>query len=189
MNKHPTLVHPLLLTVLTVLILSGCASPRPEHERPQAAVTPNGEPLPIRPGPDGCRAALADWFAKADTDHDGILNRAEITADAERWFSLADANQDGEITSDELTAIRLRINPLPPLDEHGKGPRDGGGPDRGRDMPQRGRSQIQIDPVMAADANADFRVTRAEFLASVATRADSAPTLDKVQDSCRSDRD
>jgi hypothetical protein len=180
------------LAMLAVAALSACApsrSERPEHERPQVAVTPNGEPLPQIPGPDGCRSALATWFAAADKNGDGQLDAAELRADAERWFAKADYDGNGEITADELTVVRLGINPLPELEPDlgsrrgggpGNGPRGGGPEDRSQI-----RSQSQVDPVMAADANADFRVTKAEFLAYVAAKNPGPLSMSQVQDSCR----
>lgn len=177
-----------VLPLLAVLTLAACAPSRPgplERERPRVAVTPNGEPLPLIPGPDGCREALTGWFATADRNGDGLLDQTEMQADGERWFALADLDHSGEITADELTAIRLRVNPLPDLEPLKGRPGDGPG--------ERGRlySQTQVDPVMAADANADFRVTAAEFRASItaktAARAGGVVTAAQVQDVCRSD--
>lgn len=182
-----------LLLLLTALVLAACAPSRsgpPEREQPRAAVTPNGEPLALIPGPDGCRDALAAWFATTDANGDGVLDIAEMQADGARWFALADIDHDGEITADELTTIRLRINPLPELEpihaRPGEGEGPGGGPGGGRG---RARSQSQVDPVMAADANADFRVTAAEFRAHVTARTEARAggivTAAQVQDACR----
>lgn len=40
-------------------------------------------------------------FAKADTDQDGQLSRAEFVAVGEQWFGRLDRNGDGTITPDE----------------------------------------------------------------------------------------
>lgn len=109
-----------LLALALLAALAACAprggGPPAAAQRPQPAVTPNGEPLALIPGPDGCRSALAAWFTKADSNGDGQLDAAELRADAERWFARADQDGNGEITADELTAVRLSINPLPELE-------------------------------------------------------------------------
>lgn len=188
-----------LLPLFAILVLAACAPSRsgpPGQEQPRTAVTPNGEPLPMIPGPDGCRDALAAWFATADANGDGVLDLSEMQADGARWFAVADLDHNGEVTADELTTVRLRINPLPELEPLQGGP-DGDGPGRGG--PGRGgagergraRSQSQADPVMAADANADFRVTTAEFRAHVTARTEARAggivTAVQVQDACRAD--
>lgn len=156
------------VSVFAGLLLAGCAPGRPAM-RPLAPVptaSPNGEPLPLQPGPDGCRAALTGWFARADANNDGVLNLAEMQADAERWFAQADLDHDGTITADELTIIRNRINPPAEPEE----------PSRIRPDPRKEERtgvrprHSQLDPVMEADANTDFRVSAAEFRAHVESR-------------------
>jgi hypothetical protein len=157
--------RPLLIAAALSLLLSACAgarAPGPKAPPPRAAVSPNGEPLPFRPGQDDCRAALAAWFAQADTNGDGVLDLVEMQADAARWFARADVDHDGQITADELTSVRRGILPEPePESEPLPGP---GG--RAAAL----RMQARPDPVMQADANADFRVSAAEFRAYVAAQ-------------------
>jgi hypothetical protein len=65
----------------------------------QLFISPCGEPF---------RAKASDpypvvaWFNRADTDHDGQLDRAEFVADAMQFFQKLDANGDGFIDSREL---------------------------------------------------------------------------------------
>jgi hypothetical protein len=65
----------------------------------QLFISPCGEPF---------RAKASDpypvvvWFNRADTDHDGQLDRAEFVADAMQFFQKLDANGDGFVDSREL---------------------------------------------------------------------------------------
>jgi hypothetical protein len=65
----------------------------------QLFISPCGEPF---------RAKASDpypvvvWFNRADTDHDGQLDRAEFVADAMQFFQKLDANGDGVVDSREL---------------------------------------------------------------------------------------
>lgn len=150
-----------LLAALTACLSGRAPEPKP---RPATSTTsPNGEPLPFRAGADDCRGALAAWFSRADRNGDGVLDLDEMQADAERWFALADQDHDGLITAAELAAVRAQLVPEPepepepePNAPHGRRP-----------LP---RSQARIDPVMQADANADFRVSALEFRTYVAAQ-------------------
>lgn len=156
------------------LALAGCGSGA-DDRRPTvryAAVSPTGELLAApTPDADRYRAAMLAWFDAADSNRDGTLDSAELAADATRAFALYDQNTDGNVTSAELTAYRV-ASPYRTM------PVEGGGrirPGRlnmnaseadteGRDSRGRVQFRLGVDPVMAADANADFRVTLAEFL-------------------------
>ncbi|MGE5516435.1 MAG: EF-hand domain-containing protein [Bacteroidota bacterium] len=155
--------------VLAVLgLLAACAPAHPPEAKappPTSTTSPNGEPLPFRAGADDCRGALAAWFNRADRNGDGVLDLSEMQADADRWFALADRDHDGSITADELAEMRRQLVPesaAEPTPEPGRG-----GPGHHTPLP---RSQARVDAVMQADANADFRVSAAEFRAYVAAQ-------------------
>lgn len=174
------MVRRALILLPLMAALAACAPARPPEPKARPATwttSPNGEPLPFRAGADDCRGALAAWFGRADRNGDGALDLDEMLLDAERWFALADRDHDGQITAAELAQVRAQLLPEPePEDE----PQAGVPPAR-RALP---RSQARVDPVMQADANADFRVTAQEFRAHAAARfAERAPggTLPQAQ--------
>jgi hypothetical protein len=71
--------------------------------RQQVFVAPSGEPFraaPEAPYP------VADWFAQANTTHDGKLTEAQFTADFVRFAATLDLNHDGVIDSAELQVVR-----------------------------------------------------------------------------------
>jgi hypothetical protein len=78
---------------------------------------------------------LADWFQRADRNHDGKLTLEEMQQDAERFFALLDVNHDGEIDPDEISryenVVAPEISNGPHLDmaglEGGAPPSEGGG--------------------------------------------------------------
>ena len=59
-----------------------------------------GEPYPV-----------VAWFAEADTDHDGVLDRAEFRADAAAFFAILDRNHDGVIDPQEVAYYEQNIVP------------------------------------------------------------------------------
>lgn len=71
-------------------------------------ISPMGEPFRAHSATDN---TLADWFTKADTNHDGVLTAAEMEADAERFFATLDTNHDGQIDPDELSNYEYEIAP------------------------------------------------------------------------------
>lgn len=71
-------------------------------------ISPMGEPFRAHTPTDD---TLADWFAKADRNHDGILTADEMVADAERFFAALDTNHDGQIDPDELAQYEYDIAP------------------------------------------------------------------------------
>lgn len=153
-----------LILLPLMAALAACAPARPPEPKAAPATSttsPNGEPLPFRAGADDCRGALAAWFGHTDRNGDGALDIDEMQSDAERWFGLADQDHDNQVTAAELAQVRARMLPEPEPE-----PEQGVPPGR-RPLP---RSQARVDPVMQADANADFRVTALEFRAYVAAQ-------------------
>src|SRR6476660_6844566 len=71
-------------------------------------ISPMGEPYRARTREDD---TLADWFHKADRDHDGILTPAEMQDDAERFFVSLDADHSGEIDPEELAHYEYEVAP------------------------------------------------------------------------------
>lgn len=152
-------------------------------------ISPLGEPF----RPEGRDVSgLALWFAQADSDHDGKLTLAEMTADADRFFAVLDVNRDGEIDPDEITRYETVVAPEiaggphfamdAPQDAgsgegsgsrlhragHGRRPGDGGGFFRGRDDDtHQGAARFGLldlpEPVTAADTNFNRGISREEF--------------------------
>lgn len=71
-------------------------------------ISPMGEPYRARTADDD---TLADWFRRADLNHDGALTAAEMQWDAERFFATLDLNHDGEIDPDELVHYEWEVAP------------------------------------------------------------------------------
>lgn len=71
-------------------------------------ISPMGEPFRARSATDD---TLADWFNKADRNHDGVLTADEMVADAERFFATLDTNHDGQIDPEELSNYEYEIAP------------------------------------------------------------------------------
>lgn len=152
--------------VLAGLAACGGGAPEPPAGEQQLIASPNGEPLGYVGESGKCQALLSAWFAAADTNRDGQLSQAELEADAARWFQRADSDGDGYITVLELTAIRQPMEPpsRPRMVRRGSNSMN----------PFRDDSDLYVrrepDPVMAADVNLDFRVSRDELMAQVARR-------------------
>ena len=182
-----TLARPSLLAaafaVLSGAVLSGCASGPPPY--PPAAtmiLSPNGEPLTGGPlGQAPCDAVLGAWMERTDTNHDGLLGADELLADARAQFDRMDQDVDGFVTAAELQAHRLPYRPpRPSRAEQARRDAEAGAPPPGRRQRGGGSGQRPSgseprnsiggqaeppDPVMAADMNLDFRVSRDELLA------------------------
>ncbi|WP_119423055.1 EF-hand domain-containing protein [Desertibaculum subflavum] len=151
--------------VLVLLSLTGAAcSGRPERPAPIPPLySPVGEYLPVPRGTT-CAEALERWFDRVDTKGDGRFDAAELQAEAARLFAAFDADRDGYVTPQELLAARRAASPAAPPPDPAAARR-------------RGRSiDTSPDPVMAADINLDFRVSRAEFEAHVERRLQAADT-------------
>ncbi|UVO49416.1 hypothetical protein M0208_02395 [Sphingomonas sp. SUN019] len=109
------------------------------------AIAQTAAPPPPPTAPGGPRGA-----GPADANRDGIVTRAEATAEAERRFTAIDANRDGKVTKDELRAERERHRAM--------------------------RADRRFDRI---DKNRDGSVTKAEMTAAgerrMANRAERGP--------------
>jgi hypothetical protein len=168
--------------------------PRRRYGPPPIVFSPNGEPLSGGPlGKVACRDAIGRWFDRTDANGDGTLTFEEFEADARRQFAAMDEDSDGYVTPPELADMRAPYRPTdttspvlavaPPSSQAAqserqsggkRGERGGGGGRGERGSSPGSRSAAgrvddgsidQADPVMSADANVDFRVSLAEFLA------------------------
>jgi Ca2+-binding EF-hand superfamily protein len=71
-------------------------------------ISPMGEPYRARTADDD---TLADWFKRADLNHDGSLTIDEMQGDAMRFFATIDDNHDGMIDPDELVHYEWEVAP------------------------------------------------------------------------------
>jgi Ca2+-binding EF-hand superfamily protein len=157
-------------------------------------ISPMGEPYRAHSETDD---TLADWFNRADRNHDGVLTQAEMVADADRFFALLDTDHDGELGPDEVAAYeheiapeiqvmaptrRVRGQPAANLQSGSAGERRGDWRNvRQDDMTSLGMGgSLQgagrygllnmPEPVAAADTDFNRSVTLQEFRAAAATR-------------------
>ena len=173
--------------VLALAAQAAFAAPPPTTQPPppRLFLSPSGEPF--RQGSDTPDPFEA-WFAQADANHDGAIDRDEMRADAARFFRKVDANGDGVIDGMEVTAYEAKIVPelvaqiegrypaASPGDHRGQpdggqGPRGGRGADRGGGArggaPPQGviaRLLAEPEPVSGADFNFDGRISLAEWM-------------------------
>ncbi|WP_044558875.1 EF-hand domain-containing protein [Azospirillum sp. B4] len=141
-----------------------------------APVSPSGR---ILGPPSGSqlqyKTVMLLWFHQADLNHDGVLTRDEMIADADASFDLFDLDHDGSITSAELEKYRLtqpfraqphRVTSLLGAQARTVQPDSvEPAPEGERYQGSRVRLQVGLDPVMSADTDSDFRVTREELRA------------------------
>jgi hypothetical protein len=174
------------------------AAPAPAEAHARLFLSPSGEPFRAPPGaPDPFEA----WFAQADANHDGAIDRAAFRADAARFFKQLDTNGDGVIDGFEVTAYETKIVPEltaeaegryqiaaaeaadhPPGDggEGGGGHGHGGGR-RGGEHGHGGPPAIEQlldepEPVSGADFAFDGRVTFDEWMRATDQRFDLLDT-------------
>ena len=144
--------------VLIPFLLVACSGRPDRPAAPRPVYSPVGEYLALPRGAR-CEDALQRWFDRADANHDGRFDAAERQAEAVRLFAAFDADADGFVTPQELLASRRSD---PPVQETAPARR------RGRNV------DTSPDPVMAADLNLDFRVSRSEFDQHVERRLQAA---------------
>lgn len=91
----------------------------------QLFIAPSGQPFRA---PRGQPYPTAQWFAQADTDHDGKLDKPEFRADFERFFDQLDVDHDDVIDSAEITRYEREIVPEASSGPGGFGPFGSKGP-------------------------------------------------------------
>ena len=131
-------------------------------------ISPFGEPF--RSG-----AGLTDWFAGADSNHDGILTPGEFKADGLRFHERLDADGDGRVDGFENTAYENEVAPeiLPQSAAFRSGQGEGGAPApraRGLDGASSFGLLDEPQPVRGADRNYDGKITRDEQASAAARR-------------------
>ena len=140
-------------------------------------LSPMGEPFRADPGQPYPSTA---WAAQADRNHDGVIDRGEMIADAQRFFRLLDRDHDGKLTPEEVSSYENQVAPeialytirgreMLPM-ERGERLRSGesgyGGP-----MGAGAYGWLNIpEPVAAADADVDRIITEKEFLSAAGRR-------------------
>ncbi len=183
---------------LTVSVLAVLASPALAQNGPppggdgvigvggqqQVFFSPSGQPFRAKLGEP---YPIAQWFAQADTDHDGKISHDEFVADAVAFFQKLDTNHDGYISSPETTRYESDIAPeITHMDQRIQQPRiikqEADDHPADPDMPNGGKYVKQIlgaaqyglidepQPIRAADSNLDFRVSMDEWLAATEDR-------------------
>jgi hypothetical protein len=163
---------------------------------PNIFISPAGKPYRARPGEP---YPVVQWFADADTNHDGKLTRDEMRADADAFFHTLDTNHDGVIDGFEVQAYEQTV--APEILPHIENLRAGEGFDPNVDLADQRNSERQVptgqrrggfqmsqprevkgetgaqgaavyslinqpEPVAAADADFDGKVTLPEFEAA-----------------------
>lgn len=107
----------------------------------QLFVSPAGEPFrapPDRPYP------IATWFAQADANHDGKVDRPEFSDDFDRFFGLLDVDHDNAIDPTEIARYERELVPEVGLPGGINGQGGSGGPgfsSPGRRLTQGGTPQ------------------------------------------------
>ncbi len=173
--------------VLPLGLLAACGDDGPVRHGPppgmRATETPHHAPPTSLAGrilsndPKAeCPAVMASWLTTADKNGDGLLELDEALADAAALFAEIDANHDHFVTPAELTAYRDKTAPTAYADQIIRQESHSGGvdPNQKHETLRPSGDTFALrgipDPVMAADANLDFRVTEEELAARVKER-------------------
>lgn len=150
------------------ITVSGQARPIDPLDGPTVFLSPMGEPFRSEDKLSGAE----HWFVQGDIDHDRRLTRAEFQADAARFFARVDTDHDGVIGPDELLHYETEMAPevmvTSTYGDVSKMKVDSDGKVTDPPYPTRlgaGRYSwiVTPEPVIAADANMDRGVTKLEF--------------------------
>ena len=196
-----------LFVCASLLAAPAAAQPQPPAPvgpppAPPAGEAPSRGALFIAPSGEPFRSAgdapypVAAWFARADSNQDGRLTRAEFLADADRYFAKLDSNGNGQIDAAEVDAYEAGV--LAPLSQRGgsRGGSAGGGdtggqPKEGRKPPTAGAGPLgrsarpgaemprgaglyslinSPHPVKAADRDMNSKVAKDEWTRTLSDR-------------------
>lgn len=178
----------MVLAALITLLAAQAVGNLPPEDLPAKPPSPGLEQIFIAPSgeefraPSGAPYPVADWFARADADHDGKLTEGEFTADVMQYFARLDLNHDGTIDGRELQAYEdAMASELHTGNFGGYGPTGGGRDDDvympGSDIRISRRSGSWLDqargagrfdllripqPIAAMDVGLNGRISRQE---------------------------
>src|ERR1700710_1893996 len=75
---------------------------------PALFLSPAGKPFRSKAGEP---YPVAAWFAEADANKDGKIDKPELRADALAWFTLLDTDKNGIIEGEEISFYETRVVP------------------------------------------------------------------------------
>lgn len=152
---------------------------RPVEPREQLFISPSGEPFRA---PLNAPYPVDVWFAQADKNHDGFIDRDEFNADQMAFFDRLDVNHDGAIDGFESGTYEQMVPEIAEGAQRMGPPKKRGGffGFGGKEKPTgpvlMGAAPYNLLheplPVRTGDVNFDFKVTRQEALAVAARRFD-----------------
>ena len=154
----------MLAAVLTLLAAEALDDAPPKAGLQQIFIAPSGE---LYRAPAEAPYPVANWFARADADHDGKLTEGEFVADFLRFFATLDLDHDGIVDGRELSRYEEVLAPELHTSSY-----DGSSPAKhelgsfmGKDDPQ-GAGRFDLlrvpEPVASMDTNLNGRITREE---------------------------
>ncbi|MDH7973542.1 EF-hand domain-containing protein [Sphingomonas sp. AR_OL41] len=114
--------------------------------------------------------APARGMARADSDGDGRISKAEFIARADTRFAKLDKNGDGQLSSDEMPQRPTMALPAPPPGADAPPPPPP--PSTGGPMRERMREKMRSRMIDRLDTNHDGMISRDEYRAQAAERFD-----------------
>ncbi|HEY5409189.1 MAG TPA: hypothetical protein VIJ94_00555 [Caulobacteraceae bacterium] len=194
------MIHKLAIAAAACALLAACASSSPGDEPPvrgriNVFISPMGEPFR---GGDTNPYPVGKWFDRVDADHDGALSWDEFKADAVVFFKRLDTNGDGVLGGAEVSAYEQNVAPeiLPRVSRLSAKdipqlPSDDPERNRAREAENEAASGQETrprapllagaavfgvtpepEPVASSDTDFDGKVTLAEWLQSARRRFD-----------------